>query len=153
MSCRSDGGFVEPLPAGMCTGWTRRRGLTGESLSCGGGWTNVGMWVGGLRYRMFSEGCSGGFEVTGELFLLFLFFGGGEANISGSTGFSSVNVGFLSSCKWLKSNYANSLKLVFSSSYAGCFCLVCWFSCSFVLEACACFWGMVVRGCARRDLC
>ena len=34
---------------------------------------------------------------------------------------------------------ANSLKLVFSSSYAGCFCLVCWFSCSFVSEACACF--------------
>ena len=34
---------------------------------------------------------------------------------------------------------ANNLKLVSSSSYAGCFCLVCWFSCSFVSEACACF--------------
>ena len=32
-------------------------------------------------------------------------------------------------------------------------CLVCWFSHSFVSEACACFWGMFVRGCARRDLC
>ena len=94
MNCRSDGGFFVPLPAGMCTGWTRRRGLAGESLSCGG-WTNAGMGVGGLRYRMFSEGCSGGFKVAGELFLLFLFLGGGEANISGSMGFSSVSVGFL----------------------------------------------------------
>ena len=34
---------------------------------------------------------------------------------------------------------ANNLIPVFSSSYAGCFCLVCWFSCSFVSEACACF--------------
>ena len=50
-------------------------------------------------------------------------------------------------CKCLNSglqttNYlfsANSLIPVFSSSYAGCFCLVCWFSCSFVSEACACF--------------
>ena len=32
-------------------------------------------------------------------------------------------------------------------------CLVCWFSRSFVSEACTCFWGMFVRGCARRDLC
>ena len=38
-----------------------------------------------------------------------------------------------------KCTSANSLKLVFSSSYAGCFCLVCWFSCSFVSEACTCF--------------
>ena len=74
MSCKSDGGFSIPLPAGMCTGWTRRRGLTGESLSCGRGWTNVGMGVGGLQYRMFSEGCSGGFKVAGKLFLL-LFLG------------------------------------------------------------------------------
>ena len=94
MSCRSDSGFFIPLPAGMCTGWTRRRGLTGESLSCGGGWTNVGIGVGGLQYRMFSEGFLGVFKVAGELFLLFLFLGGGEANISGSTGFSSVSVGF-----------------------------------------------------------
>ena len=97
MSCRSDGGLFAALPAGMCTGWTRRRGLTGESFSCGGGWTNVGMGVGGLRYRMFLEGFSGGFNVAGELFLLFLFLGGGEANISGSTGFNSVSVGLSSS--------------------------------------------------------
>ena len=32
-------------------------------------------------------------------------------------------------------------------------CLVCWFSRSFVSKACACFWGMFVRGCARQDLC
>ena len=35
----------------------------------------------------------------------------------------------------LEDDTANSLKLVFSSSYAGCFCLVCWFS----SEVCACF--------------
>ena len=99
MSCRSDGGFFVPLPAGMCTGWTRRRGLTGVSFSCGGGWTNVRMGVGGLQYRMFSVGCSGGFEVVGELLLLLLFLRGGEANISGSTGFNSVSVGFSSSGK------------------------------------------------------
>ena len=97
MSCRSDGGFFVPLLAGMCTGWTRRRGLTGVSFSCGRGWTNVRMGVGGLRYRMFSVGCSGGFKVAGELFLLLLFLGGGEANISGSMGFNSVSVGFSSS--------------------------------------------------------
>ena len=91
MSCRSDGGLFAPLPAGMCTGWTRRRGLTGETFSCGGGWTNVGMGVGGLRYRMLVKGFSGGFDVAGELFLLFLFLGGGEANISVSTSFSSVS--------------------------------------------------------------
>ena len=48
MSCKSDGGFVESLPAGMCTGWTRRQGLTGALFFCGGGGTNVGMGVGGL---------------------------------------------------------------------------------------------------------
>ena len=96
MSCRSDGGLFAPLPAGMCNGWTRRIGLTGESSSCGGGWTNVGMGVGGLQYRMFVVGFSGGFDVAGELLLLFLFLGGGEANISGSTGFSSVGGGFSS---------------------------------------------------------
>ena len=93
MSCRSDGGLFAPLPAGMCTGWTRRRGLTGESFPCGGGWTNVGMGVGGLWYRMFLEDFSGGFDLAGELFLLFFFLRGGEANISGSEGFSSVSVG------------------------------------------------------------
>ena len=32
------------------------------------------------------------------------------------------------------------VQTAFSSNYyAGCFCLVCWFSCSFVSEACACF--------------
>ena len=73
MSCKSDGGFFAPLPAGMCTSWTRRRGLTGESSSCGGGWTNVGMGVGGLWYRMFVVGFLGGFDVAGELPLLFSF--------------------------------------------------------------------------------
>ena len=97
MSCKSDGGPFAPLPASMCTGWTRRRGLTGESSSCGGGWTNIGMGVGGLRYRMFVVGFLGGFNVAGELLLLFLFLRGGEANISGSTGFSSVSDGFSSS--------------------------------------------------------
>ena len=37
------------------------------------------------------------FQVAGELFLLFLFLGGGEANISGSAGFSSVRGGLSSS--------------------------------------------------------
>ena len=49
MSCKSYGGFVIPLPAGMCTGWTRRRGLTGMLLFCGGGRTNVRMG-GGVVY-------------------------------------------------------------------------------------------------------
>ena len=48
ISCKSDGGFVKPLPVGMCTGWTRGRGLTGALLFCGGGGTNVRMGVGGL---------------------------------------------------------------------------------------------------------
>ena len=48
---------------------------------------------------------------------------------------------------------ANSLKLVFSSSYAGCF-----WPCLLVLlflrvGSLRLFWGMFVRGCARRDLC
>ena len=97
MSCRSDGGFIELLPAGMCTGWTRRRGLTRALLFCGGGGTNVRMGVGGLQYKMFLVGCSGGLKVVGQLFFLLLFLGGGEANISGSTGLNSVNGGFLSS--------------------------------------------------------
>ena len=91
MSCRSDGGFFVPLPAGMCTGWTRRRGLTGASFISVGGWTNVRMGVGGLWYKMFSVGWSGGLKVVGELFFLLLFLGGGEANISGLTGFNSVS--------------------------------------------------------------
>ena len=94
MSCKSDGGLVEPLPAGMCTGWTRRRGLTGVLLFCGGGGTNVGMGVGGLQYKMFSVGHSGGLKVVGELAFLFLFLGGGEVNISGSIGLKSVSGGF-----------------------------------------------------------
>ena len=48
ISCKSDGGFVELLPGGMCTGQTRRRGLTGVLLFCGGSGTNVRMGVGGL---------------------------------------------------------------------------------------------------------
>ena len=39
--------------------------------------------------------CSGGLKVVGELFLFLLFLGGGEANISGSTGLNSVSGGFL----------------------------------------------------------
>ena len=97
MSCKSDGGFVKSLPAGMCTGWTRRRGLTGVLFFCGEGGTNVGMGVGGLRYKMFLVGCSGGLKVVGELFFLLLFLGGGEANISGSVGLKSVSGGFSSS--------------------------------------------------------
>ena len=97
MSCKSDGGFVKLLPAGMCTGWTKRRGLTGVLLFCGGGGTNIGMGVGDLRYNMFSVGCSGGLRVVGGLAFLFLFLGGGEANISGSIGLKSVSGGFLSS--------------------------------------------------------
>ena len=97
MSCKSDGRFFIPLPAGMCTGWTRRRGLTGVSLICCGGWTNVRMGVGGLWYKMFSVGWSGGLKVVGELFFLLLFLGGGEANISGLTDFNSVSGGFSSS--------------------------------------------------------
>ena len=86
MSCKSDCEFVKPLPAGMCTGWTRRRGLTGVLLFCGGGGTNVGMGVGGLQYKFFLVGCSVGLKVVGGLVFLFLFLGGGEANISGSIG-------------------------------------------------------------------
>ena len=95
MSCSSDGGFVELLPAGMCTGLTRKRGLTGMSLFCGGGGTNVGMGVGGLRYKMFLVGCADGLEVVGRLAFLFLFNGGGEADISGSVGLKSVSGGSL----------------------------------------------------------
>ena len=91
------GGFIKLLPAGMCTGWTRRRGLTGALLFCGGGGTNVGMGVGGLQYKMFSVGCSGGLKVVGGLAFLFLFLRGGEANISGSVGLKSVSGGPLSS--------------------------------------------------------
>ena len=48
---------------------------------------------------------------------------------------------------------ANSLKLVFSSSYAGCF-LPCLLVLLFLrVGSLRLFWGMVVRGCARRDLC
>ena len=97
ISCKSDGGFVVPLPAGMCTGWTRRRGLTEASFIGVGGWTNVEMGVGGLRYKMFSGGWSGGLKVVGELFFLLLFLRGGEANISGLTGFNSVSGGFSTS--------------------------------------------------------
>ena len=95
ISCKSDGGFVVPLPAGMCTGWTRRRGLTEASFINVGDWTNVGIGLGGLRYKMFSVGWSGGLKVVGELFFLLLFLRGGEANISGLTGFNSVSGRFL----------------------------------------------------------
>ena len=48
---------------------------------------------------------------------------------------------------------AKSLKLVFSSSYAGCF-LPCLLVLLFLrVGSLHLFWGMFVRGCARRDLC
>ena len=48
---------------------------------------------------------------------------------------------------------ANCLKLVFSSSYAGCF-LPCLLVLLFLrVRSLRLFWGMFVRGCARRDLC
>ena len=49
-------------------------------------------------------------------------------------------------CKQLFSSFANSLILVFSSSYAGSHLHL-------LSEGCALVWGMFVRGCARRDLC
>ena len=55
-------------------------------------------------------------------------------------------------CKQLNTNYANGFILVCSTSYAGCFCLVCWFSCSFVSEACACLGDGCERLCASRPL-
>ena len=58
-----------------------------------------------------------------------------------------------SPCKELFTNYANSLKLVFSSSYAGC-CLHCLLVLLFLrVGSLRLFWGMFVRGCVRRDLC
>ena len=96
MSCKSDGGFAELLPAGICTGWTRRRGLAGVLFLWGGGGTKVGMGIGVLRYNMFSVGCSGGLTVVGGLSSIFLFLGGGEANISGSIGPKSDTGGSLS---------------------------------------------------------
>ena len=96
MSCSSDGGFAKFLSAGICTGWTRRRSLTGVLLFWGGGGTKVKMGVGVLRYNMFSVGSSGGFKVVGGLAFRFLFLGSGEANISGSIGPKSVSGGSLS---------------------------------------------------------
>ena len=95
ISCKSDSGFANPLPAGICTGWTRRRGLPGVSLLWGGGGTKVGMGVGALQYDVFGEFWSI-FIVVGGLAFLFLFFGGGEANMFGSIGPKSVNGGSLS---------------------------------------------------------
>ena len=48
ISCKSDSGFAEPLPVGICTGWTRRRGLMGVLVLWGGGGTKVGMGEGVL---------------------------------------------------------------------------------------------------------
>ena len=53
----------------------------------------VGIGVGGLLYNIFSVGCSGISKVVGGFAFLFLFLGGGSANIAGSTGVSSVRVG------------------------------------------------------------
>ena len=96
MSCKSDGGFAELLPAGICTGWTRRRGLIGVLLLWGGGRTKVRMGVGVLRYNMFSVGCPSALTVVVGLASLFLFLGGGKANISGSIGPKSDSGGSLS---------------------------------------------------------
>ena len=61
--------------------------------------------------------------------------------------------GWASLCKQLKLVYANCCKLVFSSSYAGCL-LPCLLVLLFLrVGSLRLFWGMVVRGCARRDLC
>ena len=46
-----------------------------------------------------------------------------------------------------------SCKGLFPQIMQDAVCMVCWFSRSFVSEACACFWGMFVRGFVRRDLC
>ena len=48
ISCKSHGGFAKPLPVGICTGWTRRRGLTGVLLLWGGGGIKVRMGMGVL---------------------------------------------------------------------------------------------------------
>ena len=53
--------------------------------------------------------------------------------------FCLITVNFPITLHYAIFHSANNLIPVFSSSYAGCFCLVCWFSCSFVSEACACF--------------
>ena len=53
----------------------------------------VGIGVGGLLYNILSVGCSGISKVVGGFAFLFLFLGGGSANIAGSTGVSSVRVG------------------------------------------------------------
>ena len=50
-------------------------------------------------------------------------------------------------------NTGRGCKLLFPQIMQDAVCFVCWFSRSFVSEACACFWGMFVRGFARRDLC
>ena len=93
MSCKSDGGFAKL--AGICTGWMRRRGITGVSLLWGGGETKVRM--GGVFYNtMFLVGCSGGLTIVGGLAFLFLFLGGSEANMSGSIGPRSVSGGSFS---------------------------------------------------------
>ena len=54
-------------------------------------------FVNSLSNILFLVGCSGGFKVVGEFTFLFLFLGGGEANISGSVGLKSVSGGSLSS--------------------------------------------------------
>ena len=56
-------------------------------------------------------------------------------------------------CKVLFTNYAKCLKLVFSSSYAGCVPALFGSHLHLLSEGCALVWGMFVRGCARRDLC
>ena len=57
------------------------------------GWWQDKSWNGGRKVGM---GCSGGLTVVGGLSSLFLFLGGGEANISGSIGPKSDSGGSLS---------------------------------------------------------
>ena len=58
---------------------------------------------------MFLVGCSGGVKVVGGLAFLFLFLGGGEANISGSVGLKSVSGGSLLSGEEGVSRKGNSV--------------------------------------------
>ena len=52
-----------------------------------------------------------------------------------------------------RNSSTQSCKDLFPQIMQDAVCIVCWFSRSFVSEACACFWGIFVRGFARRDLC
>ena len=69
---------------------------------------------------MFSVGCSGGLKVVGGLAFLFLFLGGGEANISGSIGLKSVSGGsLLSGEEGVSSIHLDSVSKQISTSRYG----------------------------------